>query len=650
MITAYDKREKIISIPTDDYTKVMLLGTTGAGKTTLLRQLIGTDPDKEKFPSTSPSRTTIHDIEIITGEFDNYSAVVTFITEKETRLLVEECVKDAVISYIASKNEDEMMQRFLTHKDNRFRLSYIIGKIHLARNEMEDELFDEDDFEESSIPFAQSEEIQEKLKKYKNKLIEISNSTHKKVGEFLNVDIQQAANEEKETVIELIEDILQGGTDEFNNEYNDFIKELLHDIRQKIELINNGEIYKNEEWFDYWTYETSNRIDFIKTINQFSSNYASDYGKLLTPLVSGVRVKGAFKAKNDTEYRKLVLIDGEGLGHTRETSTSLSGNITNKFKNVDAIILVDTAQQPMLAAPAAALKNIVNYAVEDKLILAFTHFDQVKGDNLRTIKDKKNFTLNSIENILDEIGKDISKEAKRELKQVIDKNTVFLWNIQQKELHKFTKSELRTLTGLILEKTDSIDFENQSVAFDSSFLEKHILKAISEFHKKWDGYLGLYFHPIYNKQHWATIKAFTKRLGIFQWEEYNHLKPISDLAEILNQNMRLFIDSSIIEPLKPIEKDLITWTKRKILSETSQEIRSFIASEISYKRTDDWETAYEHSGVGSSKYRAMDIKNIYNDASLNPREDMPLMQLNSFVEKIKEIIKISIEQNDCKLI
>lgn len=650
MTTAYEKRGKIIPIPTDDYTKVMLLGTTGAGKTTLLRQLIGTDPDKEKFPSTSPSRTTIHDIEIITGEFDIYSAVVTFITEKETRLLIEECVKDAVISYIASKNEDEMMQRFLTHKDNRFRLSYIIGKIQTARNEMEDELFYEDDFEESSIPFAQSEEIQEKLKKYKKKLIEISNSTHKKVGEFLNVDIQQAANEEKETVIELIEDTLQGGTDEFNNEYNYFITELLYDIRQKIELINNGKTYKNEEWFDYWTYETSNRIDFIKTINQFSSNYAASYGKLLTPLVSGVRVKGAFKAKNDTEYRKLVLIDGEGLGHTRETSTSLSGNITNKFKNVDAIILVDTAQQPMLAAPAAALKNIVNYAVEDKLILAFTHFDQVKGDNLRTTKDKKSFTLNSIENVLDEIGNDISKEAKRELKQVIDENTVFLWNIQQKELHKFTKSELRKLTGLILKKTNSIDFENQSVAFDSSFLEKHILKAISEFHKKWDGYLGLYFHPEYKKQHWATIKAFTKRLGVFHWEEYNHLKPISDLAEILNQNMRLFIDNSIIEPLKPLDKDLITWTKRKILSETSQKIRSFVASEISYKRTDDWETAYEHSGVGSSKYRAIDIKNIYNDASLNPREDIPLMQLNSFVEKIKEIIKISIEQNDCKLI
>ena len=34
------------------YRRVLFLGTTGAGKTTLVRQLIGTDPNKERFPST----------------------------------------------------------------------------------------------------------------------------------------------------------------------------------------------------------------------------------------------------------------------------------------------------------------------------------------------------------------------------------------------------------------------------------------------------------------------------------------------------------------------------------------------------------------------------------------------------------------------
>jgi hypothetical protein len=40
------------------------LGTTGAGKTTVVRQLIGTDPNRERFPSTATAMTTIHDAEI----------------------------------------------------------------------------------------------------------------------------------------------------------------------------------------------------------------------------------------------------------------------------------------------------------------------------------------------------------------------------------------------------------------------------------------------------------------------------------------------------------------------------------------------------------------------------------------------------------
>ncbi len=653
MDTSFEIRDKIIPIPTDKYTKIMLLGTTGAGKTTLLRQLIGTDPDTEKFPSTSPSRTTIHDIEIIAGNFDKYSAVVTFLSLKETQLLIEECVKDAIITYIASKNEDEMMRRFLTHKDNRFRLSYIIGKPYSSQtNNDEDDatLFDdEEEYQEVETPFVQSEIIQNRLIIYKDKLISISNSTLNYVSSFFNIDISKAAKDEKETVIDLIEDALTKNNDELSAEFNSFLNELFKDIKQKFSLIEKGKVEEIDNWFSNWTFETSNRIEFIKTVNQFSSNYANDYGKLLTPIVSGVRVKGKFKAKNDTEFRNFVLIDGEGLGHTTETSTSLSNHITQKFSQVDAIILVDTAQTPMLAAPTAAIQSIVKYANETKLILTFTHFDLVKGDNFVNIQDRKNFVFSIIDGILKKIEQDIGKETRNELKEVIDKNTVFLSNLQNNKIDKFTNSELRRLVGLILEKTNSIDYESQTIAFDSSFLENHILKAITEFHKKWDGYLGIYYHPDFSKLHWATLKAFTKRISYFGWEEYGNLKPSADLSDILNQNMRLFIESSIIEPFN-FDKEIITWTKRKILVETSQQIQSLVSKEMITNQSFNWDVAYKYSGAGSSNLRSMKLKDIYNKTSLNPREDIPLMKLNTFVEKIKEIMKSAIERNNCKLI
>src|SRR5437879_11461054 len=48
-------RERIIPLSTSDvdydYTRVLFVGTTGAGKTTVVRQLIGTNPRTERFPS-----------------------------------------------------------------------------------------------------------------------------------------------------------------------------------------------------------------------------------------------------------------------------------------------------------------------------------------------------------------------------------------------------------------------------------------------------------------------------------------------------------------------------------------------------------------------------------------------------------------------
>ena len=61
----------------------------------------------------------------------------------------------------------------------------------------------------------------------------------------------------------------------------------------------------------------------------------------------------------------------------------------------DAVVLVDNAVQPMQAAPLAALREVLKKGDGRKLVLAFTHFDEVKGDNLPTIADKAQHVLDS---------------------------------------------------------------------------------------------------------------------------------------------------------------------------------------------------------------------------------------------------------------
>ena len=82
-------RESIITLPisqNSEYRRALLLGTTGAGKTTLLRQLIGTDPESERFPSTSTAKTTVHETEVVMAA-GPFRAAVTFFPVDEVRRL-----------------------------------------------------------------------------------------------------------------------------------------------------------------------------------------------------------------------------------------------------------------------------------------------------------------------------------------------------------------------------------------------------------------------------------------------------------------------------------------------------------------------------------------------------------------------------------
>ena len=90
---------------TDGYSRVLFVGTTGAGKTSLLRQLIGSDPEDDRFPSTAPAKTTIADIEVIQAE-GGYEAAVTFFTEFQTQANIEECVINAALAVFEKAPEE----------------------------------------------------------------------------------------------------------------------------------------------------------------------------------------------------------------------------------------------------------------------------------------------------------------------------------------------------------------------------------------------------------------------------------------------------------------------------------------------------------------------------------------------------------------
>ena len=143
---AEERRSDVIPLPTrdDGYGTILFLGTTGAGKTTLLRHIIGSDPEKDRFPSTSTAKTTTADIEIVASPGD-FSAAVTFMPEHEVRAHIDECLEEACLEAIQGKPDAKIAAALLEHREQRFRLSYILGAWRTSVESDDDDFSFEDD-------------------------------------------------------------------------------------------------------------------------------------------------------------------------------------------------------------------------------------------------------------------------------------------------------------------------------------------------------------------------------------------------------------------------------------------------------------------------------------------------------------------------
>ena len=379
-------REELIALPSDEdgYSRVLFVGTTGAGKTSLLRQLIGSDPDKDRFPSIAPAKTTIADIEVVQSSGD-YQAVVTFFTESQTQTSTEECIVDACLAAFEGASGDKIADRFLNHRDQKFRLSYILGGWHNASAQEDDEFsFDtetlEADEEDSGLSPAERAKNREVLEGLLGRISTLTTRVVQRLSNELESDLGKAVGSDREAAQQLIEENLAE-----NEDFCDLVQDVMDRIRERFDLIEDGVLERHPSgWPKRWQISGVDRGHFITQIRWFSSNYWPQFGRLLTPLVNGIRVKGPlFPSFTETDPR-LVLIDGQGLGHTPDSSSSVTTHITKRFDSVDVILLVDNAQQPMQAAPLSVLRSVASSGHSEKLVIAFTHFDQIKGLNLRT--------------------------------------------------------------------------------------------------------------------------------------------------------------------------------------------------------------------------------------------------------------------------
>ena len=290
-------RDKAIPLPAREpngYRHVLLLGTTGAGKTTLLRQLIGTDPTEERFPSTSTSKTTIADTEIIL-DGGPWRAVVTFTSSDEVREYLNECISAAVrvvVRDVDKATDATVLRALLSHVNQRFRFSYVLGNGPKPVNSVAD--FDDEDEDENGVSprdaelFSDEERgavdlsvTDELLASSVRRLRELAGHLRRRLHSELDLSAEE--EDDKRALEELLEEELDAMLRD-DETFHEIADALMDEIEKRFDLLPPGTVTRNRQgWPLAWKGErpVEERREFIRSVSRFPSNYAPWYGRLL---------------------------------------------------------------------------------------------------------------------------------------------------------------------------------------------------------------------------------------------------------------------------------------------------------------------------------------------------------------------------------
>ncbi len=644
--SASQLRDKLLPLPdhSQGYARVALLGVPGAGKTTLLRQLIGTHPEKERFPSTSVNRTTTFPTEIATADSEYYQAVVTFMSEHETRFEIEESLSASLVKAIDS-SEQKVAEALLEKSDMRFRLKYILGELAVEAEEIDP--YDYDD-EETELAIDDQNEItssdEEKarshqlLTEYISRIIALSQA-HKSEVERQQGALSEMSAEDRNAAMDLIAEQAIA-----SDQFLELTSDILDEIRTKFELIPDGKFEKTTTgWPRAWHLETQamQREQFLKSVRFFSGIAIQSWGKLLTPLVNGMRVSGPFRPDWADNPAKLVLIDTEGLGHKAGATADLSEQTLSLLHSTDVILLVDSAKNSMTNfAAGKALEGIVNTGHTQKLAVVFTHMDAVKGDNLKG-QAKIDHIFGGLRNVAEnQLAKNVSTEAARHLLHHLDTSTFYVGRIDKSD-PKPAIPELNKLLEHLAAAQPPIFAPVSFPRYSTDNLVLAIQEASHDFRQQWDGRLSVTQHPEFTPSPWQGIKAMSRRYAE-GWDDGFYLRPASNLITALSAAISRFLENPIEwsgNPTKEQKRETIDCIKSAI----TKKIPEFSSHRLRELAQPAWHEAYALRGTGSTFKRRQRISSIYAEYVPIPdaRGDKLVFE---FLNEIKGIVIQAIEE------
>ena len=659
--TSADVRESVIALPPadDGYKRVLLLGTTGAGKTTVVRQLLGTDPVRDRFPSISTAKTTIADTEIVISPDPSFRAVVTFTSRDEVIDHLTDCASKAALASLRGASESEIRHLLLDHENQRFRFSYVLGRRVDPKDEVNEFGDFGDDGSEPSGFDAEPDHLPGVDLEETSRLLDISIET---LG---NLVLDQKRQVQDDLVVDkdderIAREILEEELDQLlrsDERFNRVVDSLLDEIDKRFSALRVGTVTRDRQgWPKAWEWESGDRVEFLKAVNRFSSNYAPLFGQLLSPLVNGIRVAGPFSPEwSDGDPPKLVLVDGEGLGHTPKSAAVVPTAVAKAIEAVDAVLLVDSAAQPLQAAPAMAIRSILTSGNIDKLAFCFTHFDEVRGDNLETPTDRARHVLASAGNLLASFREEFHPRAERAVRRRLDECRFFLANAHQRldvtdRNGRQTVGQLKKLVIALENIGGRPEGGTTRPRYDKTNLIFAITEAVNSFHRRWNALLGVTYEVDVGKEHWTRIRALNRRFAEGTDDYYDTLRPSSELREFLKDQIYKTLESPLgWSGQQPNDETEIASVIDAFSNAIANRLYAPISERLSEKPLRGWQDAYALHGVGSTFVRARAISTDIFARAVPVPGATPSPDQNDFLHAIIGAIEGAAEEQGVEL-
>lgn len=599
-------RDQELPLPYRDsgYSRHLLLGVPGSGKTTLDRQFTGAHPRYDAFPATSVNRTTTFPIETICRD-GGYTAVVSFLSEHETRFEIEESVSAAIIR-AATDTEARTAKEFLEQSDMRFRLKYVLGEYQAHQEEEvdpyadpeQDELFEDDD----AVPNDQRTNGAI-IEKFVQRIWALAREYRQRV-EDAHGALDGMDADDRSGALDLIQAEAEG-----TDEYAGIVSDVLEELRDRFSIVTVGRFEKTTTgWPRCWRLDTAERKDYYASLRFFAGISSTRWGRLLTPLVNGIRVAGPFQPSWASSVQPFVLFDTEGLGHKAGASADVPDHVIGLFSDVDSIILVHSAKTAMDFSVGKALEALVSAGQTKKMIVAFTHMDEVHGPNLRG-RAKNEHAFNNLRNIVEhQLAKSLPTDVVRFVIEHLESHTFYLGKLNDPAATP-AYPELRRLTDRMLAAAPKPVRVLAFPRYNTDHLVLSIREAAEAFRLPWRARLGLDIYPHESAYAWQSIKAMTRRYAE-GFDDGYPLRPASNLLASLSNAVSRFLETMTSwdgDPTPEERREIIDIIKDK----ASGRLRLLSSRRLREQPRPQWNTAFAYRGGGSTRDRRNTIEAIY---------------------------------------